>query len=70
MGANALAETCGLSSNKDAHMLQYHARVTSNLQTVEWKAKVSNRNNQVSYLTGNTSWESDKNARKHHTQES
>ena len=34
------------------------------------KAKIRNRYNQVQHLTRDTLWESDKNTRKHHTQES
>ena len=40
------------------------------IQTVEMKAKIKNRYNQVQYLTRNTVWESDKNTRKHNSQES
>ena len=36
---------------------------------VGMKAKIKNRYNQVPHLTRNTIWESDKNTRKHHTQE-
>ena len=32
--------------------------------------KIRNRCNQVPYLTQDTTWESDKNTRKHHTEES
>ena len=34
------------------------------------KTKIRNRYNQVPHLTQDTTWESDKNTRKHHTQES
>ena len=34
------------------------------------KVKIRNRHNQVPHLTQDTTWESDKNTRKHHTQES
>ena len=37
---------------------------------VKKKAKIRNRYNQVPHLTRDTIWESDKNTRKHHTQES
>ena len=37
---------------------------------VQRKAKIRNRYNQAPLLTRNTIWESDKNTRKHHTQES
>ena len=37
---------------------------------VKKKAKIRNRYNQVQHLTRDTIWESDKNTRKHHTQES
>ena len=33
------------------------------------KAKIRNQYNQVPHLTWDTIWESDKNSRKHHTQE-
>ena len=37
---------------------------------VSKKAKIRNRYNQVPHLTQDTTWESDKNTRKHHLQES
>ena len=37
---------------------------------VSKKAKIRNRYNQVPQLTKDTTWESDKNTRKHHIQES
>ena len=37
---------------------------------VESKAKIRNRYNKDPYLTWNTIWESDRNTRKHNTQES
>ena len=40
------------------------------LYTVKNKAKIKNRYNQVPHLTQDTAWESDKNTRKHHIQES
>ena len=36
---------------------------------VKRKVKIRNQYNQVPYLIQNTSWESDKNTRKHNTQE-
>ena len=40
------------------------------LHKVRKKAKIRNRCNQVSHLTQDTTWESDKITKKHHTQES
>ena len=37
---------------------------------VRKKAKIRNRYNQVPHLTQDSTWESDKNTRKHHTQKS
>ena len=37
---------------------------------VRKKANIRNRHNQVLHLTQDTTWESDKNTRKHHIQES
>ena len=39
-------------------------------EKVSKKAKIRNRYNQVPHLTQTTTWESDKNTRKHHIQES
>ena len=37
---------------------------------VKMKAKIRNRYNQLPHLTRDTIWESDRNTRKHHSQES
>ena len=44
--------------------------IVSNGYKVRKNAKIRNLYNQVPHLTQDTTWESDKNTRKHHTQES
>ena len=57
---------CDITSTaRSIKISQYHR-----LLKVRIKAKIRNRYNQVQHLTQDTEWESDKNTRKHHIQES